>query len=501
MNTFINAMRNATNSGMAYTENGAVTRTSTKSALLDLFALGGSYRTRTEDDCIFLFSKAFNENPTYAMKCLFYLRDITEGQGERRFFRTAMHWLAKTHPNVVRANIENIPYFGRWDDVWYSLCGTPCEKDGLNFVKEQLAMDVQCKTPSLLAKWLPSENTSSATTRAKARQMRNFLGMTARQYRKTLSILRARINVLETLMSANKWDKIEFDKIPSRAGMIYRNAFARHDVERAKKNVGTYADFITDADTKVNAKALYPYECVHKALYMDSHTSPTDRAAVNKYWENLTDYIKNGELDAMAIVDVSGSMMCTGSNTANPIDVAISLGMYCAEKAKGPYHNKFITFSSNPKLVEIEGYDFVDKVKRMVRAEWGMSTNIEAVFSLMLNIALQNHLSQEDLPKSLIIISDMEFDAARGRYRDNEISRITLMEGIKKIWEHHGYTMPKLIFWNACARNDNIPMKDDGYVNYVSGMSPSIFDQIIKNVSAYDLMMNKLNSERYKNVK
>ena len=253
----LNALKNETN--FTRTENGALTHKTTRSDLLDMFAMGAAYRSRSDEDVLVLFRKAFKENPVYAMKCLFYIRDVRGGQGERRFFRVCMRDLATQDLSAAKRNLMNVPEYGRWDDLLVFI-GTPLEKDAMAVIKAQLVLDVQCKTPSLLAKWLPSENTSSAKTRAQAAVVRKYLGWTHKQYRKTLSVLRARINVLERLMSAGRWDEIEFDKIPSRAGMIYKNAFARHDLERvqSEKIVQTYADFAKDTTKKVNAKALYP---------------------------------------------------------------------------------------------------------------------------------------------------------------------------------------------------------------------------------------------------
>ena len=379
MNTFMNGLSNSSN--FTFTENGALTHKTTKSDLLDMFAMGAAYRTRSDSDVILMFRKAFAENPVYALKCLFYIRDVRGGQGERRFFRVAMHDLATQDTDAVIRNIQYIPEFGRWDDL-YALIDTPAEKAALNLIKDQLSLDVQCKTPSLLAKWLKSENTSSKESVRLANITRKHLGMTHKQYRKTLSILRERINVLERLMSAGKWDEIEFDKIPSKAGMKYKNAFARHDIERMKadKDVQSYADFAKDTTKKVNAKALYPYECVAEAFKamrgsMYGYRSnvamdDTNRLMVNKYWDNLADYFNGASFNGMAIVDTSGSMC--GSSADAPINVAISLGLYCAEKAKGPFANHFITFSSNPTFVKVEGVDFCDKVVRMSGADWGL---------------------------------------------------------------------------------------------------------------------------------
>ena len=496
-NTFMNGLKSATN--YTHTENGAITHKSTLNALYDMFAMGGAYRSRSENDCIVLFKNAYAEDPVYALKCLFYLRDIRGGQGERRFFRTCMHWLAKNHSEAARRNLQLIPEYGRWDDL-YCLVDTPLEKDAFSFIKKQLALDLDCKTPSLLAKWLKSENTSSAESKALGYKTRKYLNISPKQYRKVLSILRSRINILEKLMSENRWDEIEFDKIPSRAGFIYKNAFARHDLERAKsdRKVQTYAEFAKDETKTVNAKTLYPYECVAEVFkyrrgWSTMNMTATDRAMINKYWDNLADYIKGAEFNGLAVVDTSGSMVGT------PLNVAISLGMYCAEKAKGPYHNHFITFSEYPNFVQVEGVDFVDKVNRMSSAGWSMNTNLEAVFDMLLNVAIRNNCTQDEIPQNLIIISDMEFDAARGyaRSRNND----TLVEGIAHKWAQCGYKMPHIVFWNVDARQNNIPMTDKNGISFVSGFSPVLYEQIMKGKTATALMYDKLNSERYKPIK
>jgi hypothetical protein len=506
----MNALKNESN--YTLTENGAVTYKSTLDGLLDLFALGGAYRTRSEADVINLFQKAFQEDEVHALKCLFYLRDVRGGQGERRFFRVVTKWLAREHTGAMKRNLQYVPEFGRWDDL-YEFIGTPLEKDAFKLMRDQLALDVTCKTPSLLAKWLKSENTSSLESKRLGNKTRMAFGMTHREYRKTLSILRDRINVLERLMSAGRWDEIEFDKIPSRAGMIYKNAFARHDIERMKseKDVQSYEDFAKDKNTKVNAKALYPYEVVKEAMtfgdwgyyYGNARKSQalddTERLMVNKYWENLADYFKGCTFNGICVADTSGSMY------GDPMAVALSIAMYCAERNKGAFANHFFTFSNNPTFVEIEGADFVDKINRMVRSDWGGSTNVEAVFDKMLAVAKQNRCSQNEIPASVIIISDMEFNScvcggghSRDRWGyDSRSANETLFETIEKRWNAAGYKMPNLVFWNVQARQDNIPMRVSGHVSYVSGFSPVIFEQVLKGVTAYDLMFDKLDSERY----
>ena len=502
MNKFMNGMANATN--YTYTENGAVTHKTTKSDLLDMFAMGAAMRTRSDEDVILMFRKAFKENPVYALKCLFYIRDVRGGQGERRFFRVVMKDLAKFDTAAARRNLKFVPEFGRWDDL-YVFVGTPLETDALQIMKDQLALDVECKTPSLLAKWLKSENTSSVESRRLGNITREFFGMSHKQYRKTLSILRERINVLERLMSEGRWDEIEFDKIPSKAGMKYKNAFARHDLERAKnENVQTYADFAKDNTKKVNAKALYPYECVHEALNIMGNQQgwssrghhvaldDTQRLMTNKYWDNLADYFNGATFNGIALVDTSGSMSGT------PIEVAISLGLYCAEKNQGAFANHFISFESNPHWIETSGVDFCDKVYRITGAEWGGSTNVEAAMDLILNVAKQNGCSQDEIPQNLVIISDMEFNycVTSNNYGRGNVND-TLFEKIAAKYRANGYEMPHVIFWNVNARQANIPMLGNGNVSFVSGFSPSIFETIMSGKTGYDLMMEKLDSERY----
>ena len=474
--------------------------------------MGGAYRARTDEDCILLFKNAYLEDPVYALKCLFYIGDCRGGQGERRFFRVCAQWLANYDPAAMKRNLQHIPFYRRWDDL-YLFVGTPLEKDAFNLIKEQLALDVESKTPSLLAKWLKSENTSSLASRKLGAKTRIFLGMNHRQYRKTLSILRTRINILEKLMSAGQWDKIEFDKIPSRAGMIYKNAFARHDVERMINKaieIQSYADFAKDTTKKVNAKVLYPYECVAEALkcfrtgsYYSAKMpalDDTNRLMVNKYWDNLADYFKGASFNGIVVADTSGSMV--SSDAAAPINVAISLGLYCAEKSKGPFAGHYISFASRPQLIRTEDVDFVDKVYRIYRTNLVDNTNIEATFDLLLDTAIQNRCSQDEIPQNVLIVSDMQMDSARGvyNYRNHSRDIETLMDLIRNKWIASGYQMPKLVYWNVDARENTI-LDSGPNVSYVSGMSPIIFENIMTGKTGISLMYDKLNSERYSIIK
>lgn len=494
MNTFLENLIDATNYGL--TENGAVKHNTTKSAILDMFALCGAYRNRSNEDCILAFQDALVEDETLALKCLFYLRDCRGGQGERRFFRVCFRWLADNHIELARRNLVNISEYGRWDDLIYATVGTSLEKDGLELVYNQFKLDLDCKTPSLLGKWLPSENASAKETKEMANIVRTYFGMSHKDYRKALSELRSRINIVEKLMSQNRWDEIEFDKIPSRAGLIYKNAFARRDMI-AKK----YEAFAKDSNTKVNADTLYPYDIAHKAFYEGKFLPVKDakRLMIQKYWDNLPNYYGERQENAIAVVDVSGSM------DGRPMEAAVSLGAYIAERGKGPFANHFITFSDEPKLVPFKGVDIVDKFNRAKNTDWGMSTNIEAVFDLLLSTAQKKKTKQSSLPERLYIFSDMEFNACMKRNNSKERIRDinslnTLLENIAKEWERAGYELPKVIFWNLDARTQNIPALG-GRFSYVSGLSPVMIETILSGKDGWDLMIAKLLSERYEAVK
>lgn len=487
MNTLLKGLKEEDN--VALTANGAPAYKSTMNKLYDLFALGGAYRNRSDEDCVLLFKEAYEENPELALKCLFYLRDIRGGQGERRFFRVCYKWLADFDLAAAHRNLRNIPDYGRWDDL-LALLDTKAKTAVIEIIKTQITEDLSAiknsgANVSLCAKWLPSENSSSTKAKILAAQIRKELGMTSRQYRKTLSLLRKTIKLVETQMSENKWNEIEYNNLPSRAGFQYRKAFARHDYAR-------YNNFMTDKTTKVNAGTLYPCDIVHKVL---SNSNGSERYVLNKYWDNLTDYFNGASFNGIAVVDTSGSMTWSSHGNIQPLDVAISLGLYCAEKCAptSPFYNHYISFSRIAKLVECRGNDFVDKVNRIYRNNICEDTNIYSVFDLILNTAIKNNVPAADMPKNIVIISDMQFNyATNGESVQNSISKQM------KQYKAHGYEIPHLIFWNVnAAYNANIPMRDENGITFVSGYSPVVFDMILKEKTGQDLMLDKLNSKRY----
>lgn len=489
MNEFLKAMKNDTNYG--YTEKGGVKHNSTLNAVLDMFAMGGSMRNRSDDDVINMFKRAYEEDATLALKCLFYLRDVRGGAGERRFFRVCIKWLANEYPEEVEHLIPLISEYGRHDDL-FELFDTPCEAAMMGYVFHILTKNED----HLIYKWMPSINASSKESKIRGRKFVREFGMTERQYRKMLSEGRKACHLVETLMSQNQWNEIEFQKLPSKAGLLYKNAFMRREETKER-----YAEFMSHKDTKVNASVLNPVEIAHQILDTWRTPSTTERQAWQKYWDNLKDYYNGREEPGIAVVDVSGSMSGT------PMEAAVSMGAYIAEHGKGPFHNHFITFSADPQLVEFEGVDIYDKFKRAIDADWGQNTNLEAVFDMLLNTGLRNHVPDAEMPKTIYIFSDMEFDGcltcgARstdrwGRIRPLDRSQIdTLIETKVKEWASAGYTAPRVIFWNLDARQPNIPAIGPGF-SYCSGFSMSALEGVLSGKDGVEMMRTVLEGERY----
>ena len=501
MNNFLNSIKNELN--QKFSENGSPCYKSTLNEVLDMFAFGGAYRQRSDADVIELFNKALIRDESLAMKCLFWIRDVRGGAGERRFFRVAMNWLAKTYPEVARRNLERIPEYGRFDDL-YVFVDTPLQDEAMTMLSRQLLADMVVEFPSLAGKWAKSCNTSSKESRRLGEITRSYMNMTPREYRRVLSSLRERLNVLERLMSGKRFDEIDFSKIPSVAGMRYSHCFSTREELKER-----YAEFMANSETKVNAATLFPYDCAVKALKVDNKLfGSTEREAVNKFWANLPDYI--GDNDAsnfMCVCDTSGSMTWANHNP-KPIDVATSLSIYFAERAKGPFHNHYISFSSRPQLIEIIGRDFVEKVNRIRRANLCDNTNLEAVFDMLLSLAKQG-VPAEDFVKKLFIISDMEIDEATNEIYDgyNYYNRQTwdrntafksLMERIRAKWESQtSIPFPQLYYWNVNARHDTV-LSLGPDVSYISGASPAILKQVMSGKTNWELCLETLLSDRYK---
>jgi hypothetical protein len=479
MNTLIQNLEKATN--FTETENGALTNKSTLSNLVDFFGLGAAMRNRSDSDIISLFSKAFAEDKLLALKTLFYIRDARGGQGERRVFRVILKWLGENYPEVVIKNLDIIPEFGRWDDM-FVLENTKVWNEVLELVNNEFNILLQNDHPTLFAKWCPSINTSSEKTKKLARKICKHLGMTEKQYRKILSKARADLNVVEKQMCSNEWDGIDYPSVPSKASLVYKDAFSKHDGKR-------YAQYIEDVKSgkaKINASVTYPYEIVERILYKNDESETLD-----VIWKSLPNYMDGNAHSGIVVADVSGSM------SGLPMAVSISLAMYFAERNKGDFANKFITFSETPNLETIVGNNIREKVKNLSSADWGMNTNLQSVFDLILDVAVKNKVAQSEMPNTIYIVSDMEFDVA---CQDNKKTNYEL---INHKYEEFGYKRPNLVFWNVNAMTNQSPIaKDDKGTCLVSGCSPAILKTLLAGgeITAYDVMMDTITKDRYNNI-
>lgn len=509
---FLNRLKqtlDAEKPNVSITENGAVGLKSTGKALLDLNFMLSSMRNWDENKIWSEFLKAYNEDPMLAVVWLFFSRDARGGCGERRTFRVIFERFCKENPTLAIKLLPLIPEYGRWDDLIEVFSGNvPCavREAAILIISNQLHEDAanvyENKPISLLGKWMCSGNTSSKETRRKAEQLRFALGLTPRQYRHILSSLRRYLKVTEQTISAGEWDKVDYETVPSKAGLNYRDAFFRHDRDRYCE----YLSNVKSGDAKMNADVLFPYEIVH--AYMDDdcwddEVKPFDETLELK-WKNLPNTVTqdNGTL---VVVDGSGSMSChIGSGSLTAHDVARSLGIYFAERLTGVFKNSFITFSANPKFVRFNGVDSLNaKLKILIEEDECSNTNIQKTFDLILKTAVDNHLKQDEIPANIVIISDMEFDAVKHSYDwDTGISyevNENLFSSIKSKWNAAGYKLPRLVFWNVNSRTGTIPVSENELgVALVSGFSPMIADMVMSGeLDPYKVLVDKLHSDRY----
>lgn len=483
---------------MTQTENGAATYGSTGSECLDLFATIGALRRESDEEIITRFVRAYTENPDTAMKLLFFARDVRGGLGERRVFRVIMNWLAANKPKSVLKNIRYFSEYGRYDDL-LALMGTKCEKEMLNAVQVQFAQDMEALKKdgdiSLLGKWLPSVNASNKITIAHAKRVARALSLSDMDYRKALVALRARIRIIENNLREKDYT-FEYEKQPSRALFKYRKAFFRNDKER-------YSRFLTAVEAgaaKMNAGNVAPYELVAPYLTAGRYgsgsfmrdISPDEKKALNATWASIPDF--GNDENTIAVIDTSGSMYW--DNKPLPAAVALSLGLYFAERNKGVFKNHFIEFSARPQLIRIKGDTFADRLRYAASFNEVANTNLEAVFDLILFAAVRNHAAQEELPAKLILISDMEFDACV------ENASAVIFENAKQKYTAYGYRLPQIVFWNVASRNRQQPVtQNEQGVALISGATPRIFSMVAGGtLSPHRFMMEILGSERYKNI-
>lgn len=483
---FMNAIKNELNDEKCLTTNGAVGYATSGKKLLDLNFSVTSLRKQSEQEIINKFMDAYYEDPMMAMKWLFYCRDCRSGIGERRLFRVVMQHLATLKPDIVRSVLKLVSEYGRWDDM-LCLLETPIKGEVEAVIIHQLSEDItnmnKGNPVSLLGKWMPSSNASSVTTKMYANMLCKAMDLTQKKYRQTLSRLRKYIDVVERKMSAKQWNEINYKAVPSRANLIYNDAFLRNDEERRRE----YLDALSKGKAKINASVLFPDDIVNK--YYSGIYSTTVRA-LDKTLEGLWKALPTLTTENTLVVrDGSGSMM------GKPMDVSTAMAIYMAERSTGEFHNQFITFGAKPKLISLDGMDTLrEKLLKTYRETDCSNTNIKAVFDLILRTAVNNKMSQEDMPKNIVIISDMQFDGVRFNFTQ------PLFESIAADYAQYGYKMGRLIFWNVDEYHRNVvPIQQNELgVVLMSGYSQNLVKMVMSGeTDPYECLVKQLNDKRY----
>lgn len=489
-----------------YAGNGARGYATTGTSLLDFSFAISTYRGKSEEEIIRDFMKAFYETPEYALKYLFYSRDIRFGIGEKKVFVTVLKELAKTKNEALRPLLKLIPEYGTWKDMLV-LLNTPLEVDVANIIKEQINEDYanmeDNKPISLCAKWLPSR-TSSKVTKQRFYRLVKLLGISEKLYRKTLSKLRAYLKVVEVDMCANRWDKINYNTVPSKANILYKNAFMKHDEKRRTSFLEELRTLLTKSVTskevKINAKVAFPHEIVssYRGGSWWQEGLKNEDATLECMWMTLMQELPEDLGKTLCVVDGSGSMYQSIPNSKGMvIDVSHALGLACAEKLKGTFHNKYITFGGRPKLVELpDNSTLREKLVIAAREDDCSNTNIEKTFKLILDTAINNNMPQNEMPENILIISDMNFDRA---YSGN--LNKSLFTNLQNNFEEAGYKMPRLIFWNVNVGLGKgvIPcVQNDLGVILMSGFSQNLFSMICNNeTEPWNALRATLDNERY----
>ena len=447
MSTFVEAVKNQS----ARTENGMRARKSTANACVDLFFKIGASRGK---DITADFTAAYVENKDVALRIAQWVRDVRGGSGERELYRQILKYLEKHDKEAAAKLLKKTPELGRWDDIFVFT------DPKLKWAAFSMLGDALREKNGLAAKWTPRQGKLAAEIRA-------FFGMSPKFYRKSLVEL---TNVVETAMCANKWDDINHSHVPSLAASRYKKAFVRHGHKFAE-----YVEKLKagDADVKVNASAVYPYDVLKGVIntYGTVNYGATELAHIVAQWEALPNYV--GDANILPLVDVSGSMTCKAGQTGTMscLDVAVSLGLYLADKNKGKFKDTFLTFSTSPELLHLKG-NVVQKAQQMSKSSWTMSTDLKKAMDKILKTAIEGNVPQSEMPDMLMILSDMQFNACTSFDH-------TAMQMIEHKFTEAGYKVPSIVFWNLNAK-DNAPVKHDkSGVALVSGFSPTIVKSVL----------------------
>jgi len=413
------------------TTNGAKQHSTSNDVCVDLFSKIGSMRHWDRRDILEYFERAFEHNPELATRITYWARAARAGSGERKTFYTILDEIARISPDFITDNARTLAEIGYWKDLMRY-----CDIQGVLSAFARAIKDGD----RLANKWAPRKGEI-------AKKLRDELGYTNKEYRKWL---KKHSDTVETKMSNNKWDDIKYSSVPGSAMRRYSRAYNRNDSQR-------FEDWKNDETTKTSVSATYPHQ-IFKVIEQDEKLA-------EKMWRDLPDYIETEEI-ILPMIDVSGSMY------GKPLEVAIALGMYLAEKNKSEFKDRFLTFSERPQIVKIDNTKtLAEKINSISEADWGMNTDFEKAYTKILDLATKHDVDPKSMPTMLLCLSDMQFDESGngGLHLDD----------IRDKYETHGYKMPKLVFWDLNAYTGQPAECSDENVAMVSGFSPSIMKAIL----------------------
>jgi hypothetical protein len=471
----------------ARTANQALAHSTTGSAIVDLFGQIGSLRG-DRASAVDLFRLAFKEDPLTALRVLFYARNPRGGMGERDTFRVILNDLAFKYPEAVTYNLASIPAFGRWDDL-EALAYTLAEDAAFSYWAANIDID------GLAAKWAPREKSARKKL---ANKLRSYTDLSPREYRKLLA---NNTEVLETAMCNKDWDNIVFEHVPSQAMLKYRKAFWRNQEER----FSAYIDAVKAGEKEIKATTLYPYEIVRK-IGLGYYDTPKKDVVAEELWKALPDYMPEGDnTDVLVVCDTSGSMFSGYGMGIDPIHFSVSLALYTAERNKGHFGGHFFVFSDDSALVAVPSeLDLHRRIERVAKAPWGMNTNLNAVFSRILDTAVRENLHVSELPGTVLVISDMQFDPSPGRDRWDQGAEVNQMDSIIDQYVVKGYPVPRLVWWNvngALELNYPIKVNSNFETCIVSGASPAVLEAVLSgNIDPMIVVDRAVNSGKYDSI-
>ena len=514
--SFYNKM-NETVNNVSITENGMMGFKTTYHPLLDMNFKIASYRSKSDLEVVKDFKAILESSDAeYALRFIFMVRDAREGLGERRLFRLCVKELLnynfENKEEIFHTIIRDlIPQYGRYDDMFVFM-DTDYEDFVVDTIRVQLLTDhvnaKKGKSISLLAKWMPSENASSKETKRLARKFISALNATPASYRQMLSGLRAYSKVIETQTSANEWANIDYSAVPSKANLKYKDAFLRHDEQRRRDFLAALRnpEVAKAQNLHINSGVNYPHEIVSKysTTHWGAHVGAYDEA-LEQLWKALKPTA--GLANTIVVRDGSGSMTsCVGGTRTTALDISTALAIYCSEQMEGDFKDKFITFSREAKLIDLSRYESLhSKLEKCYKEDDCSNTNLENVFDLILQTAVDHKMSADEIPAQVLVISDMEFDpAAGGRYGwysgFNYDSNVIHNAAVR--FAHYGYKLPKLVFWNVASRTTTIPCKyNENGVLLVSGFSVNILKMVLNGkTDPFEAVVEELDKERYNSI-